>query len=162
MGELKRVYRALVKRWHPDRYGADPVGQAEATRQLRMINGAMRVVVRHLAGRRSAAPSEGNAHNTAYPAGDWSECTEEARPLSRAELDGMIRAVSAESPVETVLGWVGDVGPFVVGLLCFVPQHGGVGPTMRDTIVGIVCIVGGTARLLWRSFKRAGGGRPTS
>jgi hypothetical protein len=37
-GELKRAYRALVKRWHPDRYLADPAGQAEANRQLRIIN----------------------------------------------------------------------------------------------------------------------------
>jgi curved DNA-binding protein CbpA len=35
---LKRRYKSLARRWHPDRYQADPVGQAEATETLRDIN----------------------------------------------------------------------------------------------------------------------------
>ena len=32
---LKRQHRSLAKRWHPDRYQADPAGQAEAAEKLR-------------------------------------------------------------------------------------------------------------------------------
>ena len=47
--EAARAYKALVRRWHPDRHGADPDGQAEATVRLREINGAFEVVSRALA-----------------------------------------------------------------------------------------------------------------
>ena len=36
--DLKSRYKALVKRWHPDRFQSDPVGQAEAAERLRDIN----------------------------------------------------------------------------------------------------------------------------
>lgn len=42
--ELKRQYRRLVKRWHPDRYTLDPVGQAEAAQRMREINNAYQVL----------------------------------------------------------------------------------------------------------------------
>lgn len=41
---LKRRYKALVRRWHPDRYQSDPIGQAEATERLRNINLAYELV----------------------------------------------------------------------------------------------------------------------
>ena len=41
---LKRRYKSLAKRWHPDRFQADPVGQAEATENFRHINHAYEVV----------------------------------------------------------------------------------------------------------------------
>jgi hypothetical protein len=41
---LKRRYKTLVKRWHPDQYQADPIGQAEATERLRQINIAYELV----------------------------------------------------------------------------------------------------------------------
>lgn len=45
---LKRQHRLLVRRWHPDRYQADPVGQAEATQRLRDINIAYELVAASL------------------------------------------------------------------------------------------------------------------
>ncbi len=42
--ELKRVYRSLVKQWHPDRYPARSVEQEEASLRMRQINIAYREV----------------------------------------------------------------------------------------------------------------------
>lgn len=46
--DATRAYKALVRRWHPDRHGSDPEGQAEATIRLREINRAFDVVRRTL------------------------------------------------------------------------------------------------------------------
>lgn len=40
--ELKRIYRRLVRQWHPDRFHGDPVRQREAKERLSLINGAYR------------------------------------------------------------------------------------------------------------------------
>ena len=42
--EIRRAYRRLVRRWHPDRFANDPQGRAEATERLRVINRAYEVV----------------------------------------------------------------------------------------------------------------------
>jgi hypothetical protein len=41
---LRHQYRELTKRWHPDRYATDPIGQSEATQRMRAINDAYRTV----------------------------------------------------------------------------------------------------------------------
>ena len=45
---LKRRYKSLARRWHPDRYQTDPAGQAEATEKLRDINIAYEIVAASL------------------------------------------------------------------------------------------------------------------
>ncbi len=37
VGQVRRRYKALVKRWHPDRYATDPAGQAEAENRMREV-----------------------------------------------------------------------------------------------------------------------------
>ena len=49
-------YRRMVLQWHPDRFGTDPVGQAEATRQMQLLNEAYSVVLKSLA-RKEDTPS---------------------------------------------------------------------------------------------------------
>lgn len=45
---LKSRYKTLVRRWHPDRFQSDPVGQAEATQRLRDINLAYELLTTYL------------------------------------------------------------------------------------------------------------------
>jgi DnaJ domain len=42
--EAARQYKRLAKRWHPDQYGNDPQGQAEAAQRMREINRAFALV----------------------------------------------------------------------------------------------------------------------
>jgi preprotein translocase subunit Sec63 len=37
---VKRHYKRLVRRWHPDRFASDPQGIAEATQRMHLINHA--------------------------------------------------------------------------------------------------------------------------
>lgn len=52
---LKRQYRELAKRWHPDRYAADPIGQTEATQRMRAISDAYHILAAAL---ETSAPIE--------------------------------------------------------------------------------------------------------
>jgi hypothetical protein len=45
---LKHQYRELTKRWHPDRYATDPIGQSEATQRMREVNRAYQIVAANL------------------------------------------------------------------------------------------------------------------
>ena len=45
---LKSRYKTLVRRWHPDRFQSDPVGQGEATQRLRDINLAYELLTTYL------------------------------------------------------------------------------------------------------------------
>ncbi|MBX6364039.1 MAG: J domain-containing protein, partial [Gemmatimonadetes bacterium] len=44
--DIKRAYRELTKRWHPDRFAGEPALQAEATEELRRIVEAYRALTR--------------------------------------------------------------------------------------------------------------------
>jgi len=46
---VKRQYRALVRKWHPDQFANDPQGMAEATLMLKAVNRAYRTIVEHRA-----------------------------------------------------------------------------------------------------------------
>src|ERR1022692_4538874 len=46
--ELKRVYRDLVKVWHPDRFGQDEKLQQLAEKKLKEINGAYEILLPNL------------------------------------------------------------------------------------------------------------------
>lgn len=48
ISEIRRAYRALAKRWHPDRVGGDAAAQREATRRFREIRAAYESLVAEL------------------------------------------------------------------------------------------------------------------
>jgi len=83
--QVKRRYRLLVKRWHPDRFVADPMGQAEASERLTHINAAYAVLA---GGVDSAAPH-----------------TQAETGLSREQIDRMVQSIGTQSPVDWLLGW---------------------------------------------------------
>lgn len=74
--EIKKRYRALVKVWHPDRFAADPQGQAEAAARMRAINEAYETLLARPsipAPAASTAPSTATSRATAPRRGltDW-------------------------------------------------------------------------------------------
>jgi len=82
-----RRYRSLAKRWHPDRYQADPVGQADATETLRAINIAYEIVAGSL---RSAEPPQ--------PAPS-SDSVDRPFSLSREQIDAIVDSINRGSKV---------------------------------------------------------------
>ncbi len=79
---LKRQYKSLAKRWHPDRYQADPAGQAEAAEKLRNINIAYELVAASL---ESAEP---------YQAGPPANIADQPFSLSRDQVDEIVDSIN--------------------------------------------------------------------
>jgi hypothetical protein len=110
---VRQRYRDLAKRWHPDRYAADPRGQAEAAAQMREINDAYREVIAHVrtvAGRR--AP-----HGAPLSRGR----------LSREEIDSYVQTLGSSGPIDTLMdggrSLLRPLTPFVAGMCILSGLH---------------------------------------
>lgn len=102
--EIRRAYKALVKRWHPDRFATDPSGQAEAAVRMREINAAYRVLRDSFVG--GAGPA------AAAPPAQAPPSATPGRRLTREEIDAMVSAIGSQGPVDVFLGsvrWYADV-----------------------------------------------------
>jgi DnaJ domain len=102
---LRKQYKTLVRRWHPDRFAGDPQGQSEASLRLRAINDAY-----HLLLQRSAPAPEAPPSRPPRPRGE---------SLSREEIDRIVQALGTEGPVDQLLAALRVVGravgiPFAV------------------------------------------------
>lgn len=110
-GEVRRRYRGLARRWHPDRHAEDAWNLNEATERMRRFNEAYRTLERHLGrGSRRAAN-----HPPPAPA--------PGRPLSREELDAIIGSIGPDGPVDWMLdslGWVGGTLRGIVAVIGFI------------------------------------------
>ena len=131
--ELKRTYRDLVRRWHPDRHAGDPAGQAEATMKLRAINDAFRAVAGAMAGAAGGTPA-------GPPAAPAAERYEPARPLSRREIDALVEALKTPGPVDLALDWAEVVVPVAAGFLLLLPIGRGHYPSTWVGLLGAGCL----------------------
>ena len=146
--QLKATYRRLVKRWHPDRFAADPAGQAEASARLREINGAFRIVAEDLGAVRrggTRVPATVPTESRPSPAEHASERAP-GRPLTRDEIDAVVGTIGAESPVDAVLDWISYKGTLLVGGFLLWLQIGTGQPrTIALTIVALALLALGIA-----------------
>lgn len=96
--QLRARYKTLVKQWHPDRFAADPQGQAEATLKMRQINDAYRTLLKHL------VVDDGMHHAStgSQPAAARPDASMRGH-LSREEIDGIVTAIGTNSPVDDLL-----------------------------------------------------------
>jgi DnaJ domain len=152
--EVKKAYKQLVRRWHPDRFAADPAGQAEATAQLRQINHAFRLVadaiaLPHTPPARAASPP---THGVPPPRQD------PGRPLTRSQIDDIVRSMGTEGPVDVFLEWLGVAWPFPIALFLLLAQPRG-GPTTMGALSGLSLICLGMVLVVRRkivSMRRSG------
>jgi DnaJ domain len=93
---VRKQYKALVRRWHPDRFAGDPQGQSEAALRMRAINDAY-----HLILQRSAPGAPVSPPRPPRPAG---------QPLSREEIDRIVHALGTDGPVDLLLASLRVVG----------------------------------------------------
>jgi hypothetical protein len=110
--EVRRQFKKLVRRWHPDRFAEDPVGQAEAAGRMSAINAAYRLIQ----GARAAptAPPGPPAHAPTVEASEPREPV--TRPLGRGAIDGIVRSMGTASPVDTILGVLAWSWPLFVAV----------------------------------------------
>jgi hypothetical protein len=101
--QVRKAYKGLVRQWHPDRFQADPAGQAEAAQRMRAINGAYETVRGTYIGRYdSTTAADGRVRPQQTPG---------AR-LSREQIDDLVNSIGREGPVDIVIGmleWYGNV-----------------------------------------------------
>jgi hypothetical protein len=107
-GEVRRRYRALAKRWHPDRHAEDAQNLNEATERMRRFNAAYRTLEKRL-GKGSQRAAD---HRPTTPT--------PGRPLSREELDAMVESIGPDGPVDWMLDGIGWVGGTFRGVLAVV------------------------------------------
>src|SRR5262245_51656285 len=92
--EVKKRFRLLVKRWHPDQWSGDAQGQAEAAVRMREINDAYRRITAHLAGAGHAEEPPADAPHHAAP----------GHRLSREEIDRIVASLGTDGPMDWLLG----------------------------------------------------------
>jgi len=108
---VKRQFKTLVRRWHPDRFTNDPQGKAEANDRLRVINIAYNTILHASFGEaipqmprdprpQDPRPSTGQADTarpdngrTAAGQGRAEPTPPPMPPLSREEIDALIDAM---------------------------------------------------------------------
>jgi hypothetical protein len=99
--EVRRQYKALVRRWHPDRFTSDPRNQAHAAEQMRAINAAYHAIqslrapeVPVEAPPPAPEPSRPTPPRPAPPA--------PGARLSREQIDDLVRAIGTEGPLDVM------------------------------------------------------------
>ena len=99
--ELKRRYKALVKRWHPDRFQADPTGQVEATQRLCDINIAYDLVTRSLETAVPPRPTSQPAPREAPPSGP----TAPTQSWPRERVDSIVDSINESNRMPLLPDW---------------------------------------------------------
>jgi DnaJ-like protein len=103
--ELRRRYRTLVRRWHPDRFATDPRSQAEAEARMREINHAYQVLTEE--------PSAAEASPASAPPPSYRPPEPGAR-LSQEQIDRMVEAIGKEGPLDGFLKGIPQGSPLAV------------------------------------------------
>jgi len=127
--DLRRRYRELAKRWHPDRYAADPTGQAEAAQRMRDINDAYRLLVAQT----GARPDPDAVAAAPAPA---------ASGLSRKDIAGIVASINRSTawslwPKMSLDRWLSVavvIGYFVVATDFFLPPARTVGAEIHRAV----------------------------
>jgi DnaJ domain len=112
MREVRRQFKMLVRRWHPDRFAEDPQGQVEAAHRMREINGAYRLICD--AGMPPAGPPpESSGGPTVAQPEPHEPITSH---LSRSAIDGIVRSMGTESPIDVLLTFLAWSWPLFLAL----------------------------------------------
>lgn len=101
--QVKRRYRQLVKQWHPDRFGSDPVNQAEATERLAHYNAAYHLLTAEGEDPQSSAPPP---RAPSAPSGRTTPTAPSPTTrLSREQIESIVRSIGTDSPLDGLLSW---------------------------------------------------------
>ncbi len=97
IGAVRKRYRLLAKRWHPDRFVGDVGAQAEAGVEMRRLNAAYRRLL-------DACRDDEVRVNGGFPAGGSPVAAGlRGRRLTREQIDAMVAAIGPPSWIEWVV-----------------------------------------------------------
>ncbi|HEV3139521.1 MAG TPA: DnaJ domain-containing protein [Vicinamibacterales bacterium] len=132
--DIKQQYKAMVRKWHPDRYAGDAVGFVEATAHMRRINEAFATLV-DAARVREATPPPRTAPDPAPPTSDPAPPI--GRPLTAAEIDVIAKAIGSPDPIGAALDTLGWWAPLTAAAFMLLPQ-GMRSPSWSDWMWAVV------------------------
>jgi hypothetical protein len=114
---------------------------------LREINGAFRIVAEDLGAIRAGGRRVPSAATTESRPSPPERAPERApgRPLTRDEIDAIVGAVGAESPVDALLRWITLAAPFVGAYLLLLQPRRDRPPTTGQTILAFALLALGIA-----------------
>jgi hypothetical protein len=156
--ELRRRFLALVRRWHPDRFAADPAAQARANRRLREAIQAYKLVSEHDRGVRAQPLSNGP-----WPVvGRYAiEHDEPGGRLAREEIDAIAQAIGTASLLDVgfaLMGWSWPL--WIAAAILFDPRV--VGPVGAPRLIGVAALAVLALVLHARRRRRVMSGRPAA
>jgi len=142
--ELKRRYITLVKRWHPDQFADDPAGVAEANDRLRHINQAFaRVAAASPPVARRPEPATSGVHAQPPNSAEPTAPEQPKRPLTRAEIDAIIRLMEVESPVTGAFRFASWFTPIAAAVFVSVGPRGSWPLAVGLLVLGLYAFVSG-------------------
>jgi hypothetical protein len=151
--DVKQQYKALVRKWHPDRYASDPVGLAEATAQLRRINDAFKTLEASV--RPATSEPYRSTPTVSRPpdvpeASDREPKTYSGRPLTAAEIEHFARAIGRPDPIGMAFDFATWFVPMLLGFLFLYVQRTGRGPAIAWALIVFAIVT-----LLRQSLRRS-------
>jgi hypothetical protein len=116
--DVRRQFKRLARRWHPDRFARDPQGQAEAAARMRQINAAYELI----------QSADSPAVSPVPELGDVSKAPNEPRetvttPLSRDAIDGIVRSIGTEGNFDVLARFMFWSWPLILALFIDPPGH---------------------------------------
>ena len=145
--EVKRAYRALVRKWHPDHYDTDPVSREEATRTMAMINWAYHRIVN------TKTDAVGNAMLGSSAVGSIPS------PFTRNQVDDIVKAIVSDrsftsewsDPWNRVAVWVAMIWVTLVALVSWFGPKTGFDPLVGRAVasVGALSLMMACVGMIW-------------
>jgi curved DNA-binding protein CbpA len=151
--ELKRQYKRLVRRWHPDQYSDDSIGQIEAAQRMREINRAYDLIQESLDRYHVPTRAAVSSRNTS------DQDKRQGRRLSQAEIDAIAQAIGTVNPIYAVMKFLSWFGPMALAFV-LVQDHGQVlssewsPPTLYERLLAFVSFFVGVCVLIRRTWLR--------
>jgi hypothetical protein len=125
--EVRQQFKRLARRWHPDRFARDPQGQAEAAARMRRINAAYELI------QSVDPPADSPAAEPRGMSNSPNELREPVtKPLSRDEIDGIVKSIGTESAFEVLAGFLFWSWPVFLALFISPPGY----QWLEDEIAG--------------------------
>jgi len=142
-------YRRLVRRWHPDRYAADPQGQAEASLRMRQINAAFAVI------RPLLSPASVRTSATSPSPDAVSSMSQDPMPFGRRlrqeEVDAIVASLRGTSMFERLYSYGVRGGLLASGITLL-----GIGPPHQkplDVLLGGALIITVSFQILLAAIR---------
>jgi hypothetical protein len=144
--ETARRYKLLIRRWHPDQYASDPIGQAEAAQRTREINAAY-ALLRHAAA--VPTPHEVEPSPRVEDTPSSSRTAYFGHRLSEADLREIADAIGTPQYFGTLMRYAFWGSSIVFGSLAMLAAPRGQPPRAVNVLAGFTVLCAAAGHLIY-------------